>query len=131
MLRRLVDFSLENRPLVLLAGGVGITPLISMLRHAVVAEPGRKVTLVLSVRDAKDIPFREELLTVSSRHPQARVVVAVTRGGGGPGLHAGRVDGVDGDGSDAGPADLIGGGARRPGVVSVGVDVDIVHGAGR
>ena len=83
----------DPRPLVLLAGGVGITPLISMLRHAVVAEPGRKVTLVLSVRDVKDIPFREELLTASSRHPQARVVVAVTRGGGGPGLHAGRVDG--------------------------------------
>ena len=83
----------DPRPLVLLAGGVGITPLISMLRHAVASEPKRKVTLVLSVREPKDIPFRDELLTVSSRHPQARVVVAVTRGGTGPGFHAGRVDG--------------------------------------
>ncbi len=83
----------DPRPLVLLAGGVGITPLISMLRHAASAEPERKVTLVLSVRTEADVPFRDELLTFTRRHPGARVVVAVTRGEGGPGLHRGRVDG--------------------------------------
>jgi ferredoxin-NADP reductase len=83
----------DPRPLVLLAGGVGITPLISMLRHAVVAEPARRVTLVLSVRTGNDIPFREELATFSQNHSQARVVLALTRGEErGPEIHRGRVD---------------------------------------
>jgi len=82
----------DGRPLVLLAGGVGITPLISMLRHAVVADPGRDVTLVLSVKTPEDVPFRAELAEIAARHPHARVVFAVTRGAAGPGMHAGRVD---------------------------------------
>ncbi|HQR46784.1 MAG TPA: FAD-binding oxidoreductase, partial [Thermoanaerobaculia bacterium] len=83
----------DSRPLVLLAGGVGITPLISMLRHAAAADPGRRVTLVLSVRSVDDVPFREELAGFAARHPQCRVVIAVTRGAAGPGMYAGRVDG--------------------------------------
>ncbi len=82
----------DGRPLVLLAGGVGITPLISMLRHAVIADPERPVTLVLSVRTPEDVPFRAELTEIAARHPRARVVIAVTRGTAGPGMHAGHVD---------------------------------------
>jgi len=82
----------DGRPLVLLAGGVGITPLISMLRHAVVADPGRDVALVLSVKALEDVPFRAELAEIAAKHPRARVVFAVTRGAAGPGMHAGRVD---------------------------------------
>jgi ferredoxin-NADP reductase len=51
----------EDRPLVLIAGGVGITPLMSMLRHAIDAEPWRPVTLFYSVRTVEDIAFRDEL----------------------------------------------------------------------
>ncbi len=79
-------------PIVLLGGGVGITPLLSMLRHAVVAEPKRRVTLVFSVKTERDIPFREELLSFEPNHPQTKVVFAVTRGGEMPGIHKGRVD---------------------------------------
>jgi len=82
----------DARPLVLLAGGVGITPLISMLRHAVVADPARDATLVLSVRTPENVPFRAELTALSEEHSRARIVLAVTRGDAGPGIHKGRVD---------------------------------------
>lgn len=82
----------DDRPLVLLAGGVGITPLMSMLRHAVAADPTRPVTLALSVRDAREVPFGEELRLLARRNPQVQVAVAVTRGTPPKGCYAGRID---------------------------------------
>lgn len=83
----------DERPLVLLAGGIGITPLMSMLRHAVAAEPGRSVTLLYSVRCAEEMAFGDELRSVAKRHPQARVAVTCTRGAPAGGL-SGRIDGA-------------------------------------
>jgi ferredoxin-NADP reductase len=82
----------DARPLVLVAGGVGITPLICMIRHGVAAEPTRPMALFLSVRNEEDVPFREELRLLARRHPNLRVVVALTRGPAGPGFHSGRID---------------------------------------
>ncbi len=70
----------DDRPLVLLAGGVGVTPLMSMLRHAVAADPARPVTLVLAVRTERDVAFRRELEWLAERHPQLKVAVAVSGG---------------------------------------------------
>ena len=82
----------EDRPLVLVAGGVGITPLMSMLRHAIDAEPTRPVTLLYSVRTVEDIAFRDELVLLNRRHAQCRVFFAITDGPAGPGLFPGRID---------------------------------------
>lgn len=82
----------DERPLVLVAGGVGITPLVSMLRHAVVADPTRPVTLLYSVRDAEDVAFADELRVLSRRHPQVRVAVTFT-GTAPQGALSGRIDG--------------------------------------
>ena len=81
----------DDRPLVLVAGGVGITPLLSMARHAVAADPGRPVTLLYSARREEELAFLEELAWMASRHPQFRVVATVT--GGGPAWtgHRGRI----------------------------------------
>jgi len=68
----------DDRPIVLIAGGIGITPLLSMLRHAVAAEPARRVTLIYSVRSLDDLAFGDELSLVARQHPQARVVVTLT-----------------------------------------------------
>jgi ferredoxin-NADP reductase len=68
----------DNRPLVLLAGGIGITPLIAMARHAVAAQPRRPVTLIYSVRHAGDIAFREALQRLEHAHPTLRLVITVT-----------------------------------------------------
>lgn len=68
----------DERPIVLVGGGVGVTPLMSMLRHAVLAEPTRPISLLLSVRSSTDVAFRDELAWLPRRHPHARVMVTVT-----------------------------------------------------
>ncbi len=82
----------DNRHLLLLAGGVGCTPLMSMLRHAVVRDPSRPVTFLLSVRTVNDIAFRSELALLRRQHPQVRVGVTLTREDHRPALLAGRID---------------------------------------
>ena len=82
----------DHRPLLMLAGGAGCAPLMSMLRHAVVREPSRPVTFLLSVRTVKDIPFRSELAQLRRRHAQVRIGVTLTREDRRPGLLAGRID---------------------------------------
>jgi ferredoxin-NADP reductase len=82
----------DERPIVLLAGGVGITPLMSMLRHAVTADPTRPVTLLFSVRSEDDVVFRDELEVLARRHPQLRTAVAVSREAPQPKRYAGRID---------------------------------------
>jgi ferredoxin-NADP reductase len=68
----------DDRPIVLLGAGVGITPLMCMLRHGVAADPGRPITLLYSVRQPGDIAFRDELSLLVRLHPQIRVVITVT-----------------------------------------------------
>lgn len=69
----------DDRPIVLLAAGVGITPLLSMLRHAVHAEPSRPVTLIYGARDERNLAFRSELLMLAARHPQVRIIFALSQ----------------------------------------------------
>jgi len=81
----------DDRPIVLIAGGIGITPLMSMLRHAIHVEPMRPVTLVYGARTAQDFAFHDELATIARRHPQARVVLAAADGAV-PGMFPGHID---------------------------------------
>lgn len=81
----------DERPLVLLAGGVGITPLMSMLRHAIEADPNRPVTLFYSVRRVEDIAFHDELTLVARRHTHVRTFMAVSDGPPGPGHFPGHI----------------------------------------
>jgi len=79
-------------PIVLHAGGVGITPIISMLRHATSSEPGRPATLLYTVRTEADVAFRDELALLARRAPGVRVWVALSRGEPKPGYLTGRID---------------------------------------
>ena len=81
----------SRRPIVLLGGGVGITPLLAMLRHAATSDPGREVTLLLSVRTGSQIPFKADLEELG-RRPGLRVIVTATRGGAVPPVRSGRLD---------------------------------------
>lgn len=82
----------DDRPLVLFAGGIGITPLMSMLRHALMTEPTRPVTLLYSARELGEFAFRDELLTLTRRHELLQVCFAVTRGEAPPDVYRGRID---------------------------------------
>jgi ferredoxin-NADP reductase len=61
-------------PLVLLAGGIGITPMISMLDRIVQLGSNRLVLLVYGVSHGADQPFREYLLELSKAHKNIHVV---------------------------------------------------------
>jgi ferredoxin-NADP reductase len=82
----------DDRPIVLLAGGVGITPLISMVRHAVDNEPNRPLTLVYSAHSPADFAFRADLALLARRHPQLRVFLAASSGSTHPSVYPGRID---------------------------------------
>jgi len=51
----------DERELVFIAGGIGITPLMSMLRHIRDTRAERNVTLLYANRGEDDIVFRDEL----------------------------------------------------------------------
>ncbi len=59
----------QSVPIVLIAGGVGITPLLSMLRGGLAAEPNRAVHLYYGVRHGAEHGFRAELEELARLHP--------------------------------------------------------------
>jgi predicted ferric reductase len=69
-------FHPDEHDLVFVAGGVGITPHISMLRHMMdVRDAARRVLLVYASRSRADILFADELRTIeASGHPRLKVV---------------------------------------------------------
>jgi ferredoxin-NADP reductase len=82
----------DDRPLVLIAGGIGITPLLSMLRHATATDPVRPITLLYSARTENDVAFRRELALIAERHPQVRIAITLTRATADTRLRTGRID---------------------------------------
>jgi ferredoxin-NADP reductase len=63
---------------VLVGGGVGLTPLMSMLHGGVLAT-GAPVWLFYGVRDGSGRAFRSELAALTAANPNLRVVVAYSR----------------------------------------------------
>lgn len=64
------DFTINHdydRQLVLLAGGIGITPFISMLRQLQQSGQQLPISLYYACRDASDMPFAEELRDLAQR----------------------------------------------------------------
>ncbi len=82
----------DARPVVFIAGGIGITPVMSMLRHSLQADPTRPVTLLYSVHGQRDVVFRDELRWITQRHPHASVVITTTRGPHSTEYLSGRID---------------------------------------
>jgi ferredoxin-NADP reductase len=66
-------------PLVLIAGGSGIAPLMSMLRHRATAQTGFPATLIYSSRSLVDVIYREELDRLAAQDPTLRVIHTLTR----------------------------------------------------
>lgn len=64
----------EAPGIVLIGGGVGITPLISVVRYLTDLGWRGEIALLFGFRDAKDFIFREELERLARQHPNLRVV---------------------------------------------------------
>ncbi|MDE2588618.1 MAG: FAD-dependent oxidoreductase [Patescibacteria group bacterium] len=68
-----------KRPLVLLAGGIGITPLISMVREATFKKSDQKITLFYSNRTIKQTAFLNELKETVNKNPNFSFVPVMTQ----------------------------------------------------
>lgn len=72
----------KERDLVFLAGGIGITPLMAMLRHMRDTRDTRSVTLLFANRKENQIVFREELSDIAAgQWPDLQLVHVLSRPG--------------------------------------------------
>ncbi|MGE5468834.1 MAG: ferredoxin--NADP reductase [Ignavibacteria bacterium] len=67
------------RPAVFIAGGIGITPFVSMLRHAAQEHLARRFVLVYSNRRPEDAAFLEELRGLARRIEGFKLMATMTR----------------------------------------------------
>jgi len=66
-------------PLLLVAGGVGIVPLMSMLRHRAAVGAEVPVRLLYSARSLDDVVYYEELEQLAAASPTLEVYYTLTR----------------------------------------------------
>lgn len=69
----------DGGPLLLMGGGSGIAPLMSIARERAAVAPGIPALLVYSARTWEDMVFREELMDIQSRQPEFRFIAIATR----------------------------------------------------
>ena len=77
---------------VMFAAGMGITPLLSVIKHVLHTRQTNSVVLFCGNRSARDILLLEELETLNA-HPQVTVVHVLSDGSMDEALHNGRIDG--------------------------------------
>lgn len=68
----------ECKCVLLIGGGVGVTPMMSVLRYLTDRAWAGEIFLLYGVHAPADVIFREELEYLQRRHPNLRVVVSVS-----------------------------------------------------
>lgn len=81
------------RTLVLVAGGSGITPILSIARSVLEAEPKARIVLVFANRGAGDVMFRADIGELASAHPGRLFVQHVLESPAGAGELCGQLTG--------------------------------------
>ena len=72
------NFTLDmglNHPVALLAGGIGVTPMISMMNSLCQARSSREVYFVFALRHGGDHAFKEHLRSIDARCPNIHMCV--------------------------------------------------------
>ena len=73
------DAAVHGGPLLLVAGGSGVVPMMAMLRHRAAAKASVPVRLLYSSRTFEDVIYREELDRLVARADGIEVFHALTR----------------------------------------------------
>lgn len=68
----------ETREQVFLAGGIGITPFLSMLSYVDQKKLTLKTTLIVSFSTVEDIIYKEKLEDLERRNPNVKIIYTVT-----------------------------------------------------
>lgn len=78
-------------PYVFIAGGIGITPLYSMIQHLLAKNTTTPVNLLYSIATAEDFLFEDELKALQKNHENFRLVTTITRSKNNGGEFSGRI----------------------------------------
>lgn len=70
----------DGGPILLIAGGSGVVPLMAIVRDWSANEPKTPVLLVYSARTWEELIFRDELLDTEAQEPSFMFIVTTTRG---------------------------------------------------
>ena len=96
-----IDVAEHDRPVALIGGGIGLTPLLSMLNGIVAAEPPRETWLFYGVRNDREHIMRTHLEDIARIHPNVHLHVFYSQPRremgemgemGEPGIHIGHID---------------------------------------
>ncbi len=59
----------SDAPVVLIGGGIGITPMLSMLNWSLAEQPGREIWLFYGVRNGRELVMKSHLESLALAHP--------------------------------------------------------------
>jgi ferredoxin-NADP reductase/MOSC domain-containing protein YiiM len=89
-----IDVDQHNRPVVLIGGGIGLTPLLSMLNSIVAADSPRETWLLYAVRNDREQIMRTHLEEIARAHPNIHLHTFYSRPDGktaDPSIHVGHI----------------------------------------
>jgi ferredoxin-NADP reductase len=84
------------RPAVFLAGGIGITPFRSMIRHATEVGSAHRIFLFYSIRRLEEAAFLGELREIQELNPRFKFIPTITHPGGLPSHWCGELGHITG-----------------------------------
>lgn len=70
----------QDRKIVLIAGGIGITPFMSMIQYATNNKLTNEITLIYNNSNQDDMPFVEQLIDIEKHNPHFRIVFTISNG---------------------------------------------------